>query len=137
MMAGANGDRSHFTDLLADDFASVTHEQLRISEDQLPDRDTFVKQIFDIFDLSNHVEIDSTVVAIRGDELCVMHIVTHLDADDLDKYAVIEAAGDRICATVWFDSDDLATALDVLDRQHDVSVGRGADDVRSRRAQRR
>jgi hypothetical protein len=51
------------------------------------------------------------------------HIVTHLDADDLDKYAVVEAPGDRIRSTEWFDSDDLATALEVLDRRWIVLGG--------------
>ena len=113
--ASTGGDRERFLALLTDDFASVSHEQLRIDDDQLPDREVFTQQIFDTLGLAKDVLVDSMVVAIRGDDLCLVRIDTRFEEGNIASYVVEEVVGDRMCATEWFDVDDLMTALDVLD----------------------
>lgn len=107
-------DRRAYTELHTENFRAFDHMRFTISPGRV-DRGVYVAEVFDDVELGEQITVQGSIIATRGDELCLVATSLQSRSDLLERLVVVEAAGQRISRNAWFEHDDIDAATDLLD----------------------
>lgn len=120
-----DGDREHFESVLADDFVATTHDSVMGQVDGgVFDRHRFIEIAFDPVTYTPASTQDIALVAVRGDDLCLVRTtVTTAEGDLYERLNVVELR-DGLCVRIdAFPHDQLGEAQIALDHAWLASLG--------------
>ena len=106
-----------YTDLHHPDFVSVDHERFTLEPGKQIGRDEYVASVFDKEEYGVEISARGEVVAVRGDDLCLVLNTFEIDGNVMERLVVVRTDESRIARTDWYDYTDLVGALDELDDQ--------------------
>jgi hypothetical protein len=110
-----DGDRQRYVELLATDFVSVPRYRLNIGRELGPE--DFADAMSAQRTMGETFRAETELVAVRGDDLCLVRFALFVD-DNVQPYlGVLRAAGGRIAQLTMYDDTQLAEALQDLDAQ--------------------
>ena len=114
-------DRERLLDTLAPDFAMVARRpfHLRAEIDRLETADSF----FVTRSLGAAFRLETELIAIRGDDLCLARTRSVIDDNLQTDLFVVRAAQGRLDRIFAFDDTQLREALQELDRQYGAALG--------------
>jgi hypothetical protein len=116
-----DGDKERYLDGLAPDFRMVarTPFHLRAEIDKFETADTlFVNR-----SLGATHRSETELVALRGDDLCLVRVHIVIDDNVQAHLVVVRMAQDRVDRVFAFDDTQLREALQELDRQYAAALG--------------
>ncbi|HSM67498.1 MAG TPA: hypothetical protein VK860_14420 [Ilumatobacteraceae bacterium] len=120
-----DGDRERFESVLADDFVATTHDPVMGQVDGgVFDKHRFLEIAFDPVTYAPTSTQDIELVAVRGDEICLVRTtVTSAEGDLYQRLNVVEVR-DGLCVRIdAFPHDQLAEAQIALDHAWLTSLG--------------
>jgi class 3 adenylate cyclase len=115
-------DGAELLQVLSPAFVGNWHQ--RLAEDGLVEvtRDVFVETVLSVGD-TDMIDRTTELMAIRGDRLALVRATTVFEAAREVRYVVLESDDTQLTRSEHFDADQLADALDVLDRRFLLSQG--------------
>ena len=115
-----------YTGLHHEDFVSVDHERFTLEPGKLIGREEYVASVFDKEEYGVEISARGEVIAVRGDDLCLVLNTFEIDGSVMERLVVVRTDDSRIVRTDWYDYTDLFGALDELDGQWVATGGPAA-----------
>ena len=112
-----------YTGLHHEDFVSVDHERFTLEPGKQIGRDEYVASVFDKEEYGVEISASGEVIAVRGDDLCLVLNTFEIDGSVMERLVVVRTDDSRIVRTDWYDYTDLVGALDELDDQWAATGG--------------
>ncbi len=102
---------------------SVDHERFTLEPGKRIGRDEYVASVFETWEYGVEINANAEVVALRGDDLCLVLNTFEIDGNVMERLVVVRTDESRIVRTDWYDYTDLTGALDELDDQWAATGG--------------
>jgi hypothetical protein len=116
LAAIASDDRARLAPMHAEQFTCVWHEELAIRNTL--GRDGWIDFALSTNEFSESTWYDDSLIAVRGDNLCVVRHLRNHDDYEYVRYGLIELEHEQFVASHWFGEAQLDEALAALDERH-------------------